>query len=168
MLDNAGLEELYRRYAADLMSFAHTTLHSWDAAEDVVHDVFLQLWQRRGDMDTSRNLRGYLYTATYNAALNRLQRDKRVAGDSKTDESLTSVLSESLPVDEQLATNERDTQIRHAVAQLPERIRQVAILRWAHDLTRSEIAATLGTSEKTVANQLQRAKELLKMLLKPD
>lgn len=155
-------EALYRAHAADLLSFAYSLLKSWPAAEDVVHDVFLGAWNRRESIDRSQSMRGYLYTSVYNSALNILKRDKRFAHQSSDDAPVNQIQSESLPADAQLGVAERDAQVRRAVAALPERMRQVAVLRWAYGLTRAEIAATLGTSEKTVANQLHRAGELLR------
>lgn len=157
------LEELYRAHASDLMSFAYAVSRSWDSAEDIVHDVFLQLWQRRSTIDFGRNLRGYLYTAVYNSALNRAKRDIRSVDDSG--ESLSVIPADVVLEDERLVADENAAKVRKAVAELPERMRHVAILRWAHDLSRAEIATILGTSEKTVANQLSRASELLREAL---
>ncbi len=157
------LEELYRAHASDLMSFAYSVTRSWDAAEDIVHDVFLKLWQRRDSIDIGRGLRGYLYTAVYNSALNHRKRDGRSVSDS--DEAFTSMVSDDIHEDERIVADESAAEVRRALARLPERMRHVAILRWTHDLSRAEIAETLGTSEKTVANQLYRASELLREAL---
>src|SRR5688500_9829233 len=60
--DRLAFEELYKIYARDLISFARTYLPI-GTAEDVVQDVFVSVWEKRGKLKIQSSLRGYLFGA---------------------------------------------------------------------------------------------------------
>jgi RNA polymerase sigma-70 factor (ECF subfamily) len=107
-------------------------------------------------------LRAYCFTVARNAIRQerrhaRIVHTTRRDATSSPDPSVAGVAVGSEPADAQLVHNEEQARIAAAVAALPERMREVFLLRWYGGLSYAEIARTMGTSVKTVDNQLARA-----------
>src|SRR5687768_12915666 len=66
-------DRLFLTYFNRLRRYAYRYVRSWEEAEDVVHDVFVQLWARRADLAAIDDVEAYLYTAARNRALARLK-----------------------------------------------------------------------------------------------
>ena len=77
--DRKAFDELCGRYYAMLVSYARLFMKD-DWAEDVVQDVFYNVWQNRAALDDSNSLYKYLLRSVYNRALNYLDKNRR-AGD---------------------------------------------------------------------------------------
>ena len=74
--DRKAFDELCRKYYAMLVSYARLFLKD-DWAEDVVQDVFYNVWQRRETLDDSNSLYKYLLRSVYNRSLNYLDKNRR-------------------------------------------------------------------------------------------
>src|SRR5688572_27887782 len=75
--DRAALGELYDRYASQALAVAVRVLEDRGTAEDVVHDVFVTVWQKVDRFDEARgSLRGWLLTVVRNRAIDRLRRTR--------------------------------------------------------------------------------------------
>src|ERR1041385_257226 len=74
--DSAAFEALFEGYFNRLRRYLYGYVRSWPDAEDLVHDVFLQLWRRRGWLATVRDLNAYLYHVARNQALNYLKHQR--------------------------------------------------------------------------------------------
>ena len=74
--DRKAFDELCRKYYAMLVSYARLFLRD-DWAEDVVQDVFYNVWQRRETLDDSNSLYKYLLRSVYNRSLNYLDKNRR-------------------------------------------------------------------------------------------
>jgi RNA polymerase sigma factor (sigma-70 family) len=70
----AAFEALFRAHYDGLLRFANRYVRSRAEAEELVHDVLLQVWIRRDALGPSHELKTYLFRATYNRALNHLRR----------------------------------------------------------------------------------------------
>lgn len=76
--DRKAFDILCREYYAAFISYARMFLPA-DGAEDVVQDVLLNVWSRRESLVEGRSLQGYILRSIYNAALNKLSKDKSAA-----------------------------------------------------------------------------------------
>jgi RNA polymerase sigma factor (sigma-70 family) len=76
--DQSAYVRLYRIYFRHLLRFAVSFVRSQPVAEEIVSDVFLQVWKIRRKLDTIHHLGVYLYTAVRNHCLNHLRREKRL------------------------------------------------------------------------------------------
>lgn len=74
--DRIAFNELYRRYYPSLRSYAELFLDE-EESEDVVQDVFLNVWLRKEGLDDSLSLQGYLLRSVYNSSLNILKKKGR-------------------------------------------------------------------------------------------
>lgn len=162
--DREAFTALYDRLAHRLFATARTMLASPSEAEDVVHDLFVELARMRHRLPDITDLDGYLFTMLRHAvgrrlrrrslawqALDRIGRERAEAGSFAT-------RAPELP-DEALAA---------AVAMLPPAQREVIGLKIDGGLTFAEIAAVIGTSANTAASRYRYALEKLRAALVPD
>jgi len=153
----AGSEEAFERlflaYYEDLCAFAAQYVSSSEKVEDLVQDVFLQVWERREVLDPEQSIQAYLYKSTRNGALKRLNREARwpTVQQELQDRSLRGRPGE------ELAHSEVEADVWEAVDALPDRRREIFLLSRQHHLTYAEIADLLDISVKTVETQMGRA-----------
>jgi RNA polymerase sigma-70 factor (ECF subfamily) len=157
--DVAAFEQLFRAYHPRLCGFAFSMLRDRAVSEELVQDLFMSIWEKRGRLDVQTSVRAYLFGALRNRALNRSAR-------ARMEEQWTelSAQAEGVAAVEYSDIGER---VRDAVAALPAACRNALTLRWQEDMSYAEIAETLGVSVKTVENNLARARALLREKL-PD
>ena len=160
-------ESAFAAHYRDLCEYVLRFVGSADAAQDVVQDLFLHLWDTRGPRDAVRLTQGYLYVAARNRALKYL-RHRRVADawiDRAAREEGPSA-AEGSPEDRYLQ-GELDRAVQHAIAGLPDRCREIFLLRRRQQYSYQEIAASLHLSLGTVKSQMWRATVRLRKTLAP-
>jgi RNA polymerase sigma-70 factor (ECF subfamily) len=129
-----------------------------------VQDVMLELWRRRETLAAESSPQAYLFQSTRNRALNHI-RHERVEKKSEPELTHHGELVSSGP--DHLVEEEIAIALREAVAELPDRCREVFELSRTHGLKYSEIATTLGISIKTVEAQMGKALRTLRAKLAP-
>jgi RNA polymerase sigma-70 factor (ECF subfamily) len=152
--DELAYAELFHRFAIVLQKFAEAIIHDGGAAEELVSDVFIRVWERRETLDQISNLRMYLYISVRNFSINHLRAHKHPVTVSLDEIPLD--LHDTLqttPLDD---TMERELveRLREAVLQLPLRCRVIFKLAKEDGLRHREIAELLQLSPKTVENQM--------------
>jgi RNA polymerase sigma-70 factor (family 1) len=160
-----AFKRLFDTHFEQLYRYALRYLRSAEEANDVVHDVFLQMWRHRQRIGLERDLRTYLYATTRNHALDRLKRRK--VEDRFRERQQGTILQEKPGAESELESRELAATIQRAIDTLPPRQREVLRLRWQQHLTYEEIAKTLNISPKTVAIHLSRGLQHLREAL-PD
>lgn len=158
--DPDGLERLVAAHWHPLVRYADGILGGDGSAEDAVQEAFIRLWSHRRAVYPGGSLRAFLYTLTRNAAIDERRRGARRAAAHAAGESE----SAACPL-EAAATSELARAAADAVSALPARRREVFILARFKGLTYREIAASMGVSEQTVANQLSAALRSLRRTL---
>jgi RNA polymerase sigma-70 factor (ECF subfamily) len=133
---------------------------SAEATEDIVQDLFLHLWDTRGPRDGLRLSRPYLYAAARNRALKHL-RHRRVV-EAWIDRASREEAPPSDTPEDLYLRGELEDALRRAIEELPNRCREVFVLRRRDQLGLNEIAARLGVSPATVKSHMWRAMVLLK------
>ena len=129
-----------------------------EATEDVVQEVFLQLFRHLQLGRSRANLRGWIFRVGHNLALKqRAKTTRRHRREGTWDASLAEfVVDPAADPEQQLADDRRSRRLRSVVQALPERDRQCLYLR-AEGLRYREIAKTLDVSLGSVAKSLTRA-----------
>ena len=162
--DLPAFERLFHEHVSPLTRFVYSYVKVWDVAEDIVHDVFMQLWLRQRKLEPVRDLAAYLYTIARYDALDYLRhagvenRHRRAhVHDGETTFPPTA--------EHELLASEVTAALQRAVDSLPERQREVVLLRWERQASYQEIAAKLRISPKTVDAHLQRAFAQLRKIL---
>jgi len=155
-LEGQNFERLFRDFFPPLMAFARKILGDEDDAREVVHQVFINLWEKRTEVDLSSSLKSYLFTSVHNRSLNVIRDRKKFSS-----EEVPEVAGE-WDVSAQIESMELEEKIRESIASLPEKCREIFELNRFSGLKYSEIASQLGISVKTVENQMTKALKILR------
>lgn len=173
--DPGAFEALFRAHYADLLRFARAQLGSHEEAEDVVHDVFLRVWEGRGAVGGDRSLRTYLLVAVRNRAIDRIRRRTwqsrwldPEAGVRDGEGIVRALEVAGAGFDSDPASvAELQQAILRALDELPERCRTAFLLCRDQELSYSEAATVMGVATATVKTQVARALASLRHSLAP-
>lgn len=157
--DESALAALYDRYAGMLSSVLNRILRDSQAAEEILQDIFYQLWRTASQFDSARgSLPGWLMVIARNRAISRLRKHNPSEGD-ELDENCV-----ALPVnlDNVVAQRELLGRVQGALDSLPKEQRTVLELAYFQGMTHSEIARHTGDPLGTVKTRLRSAVETLK------
>ncbi|RKR81861.1 RNA polymerase sigma-70 factor (ECF subfamily) [Mucilaginibacter gracilis] len=155
--------EIYDRYKGILFVHAYRRLANSEEAEDVIHDLFINLWNKREDLNIKNHMSGYLYTALRNRIFDVISR-KKIESAYMASIDLNLVASAYI-TDHKVRESELAKIIEKEIAALPEKMREVFLLSRKQNLNHKEIAEKLGISEQTVSKQITRALRILRMRL---
>ena len=148
--DRQAYRALYERYAPILLGLLSRILGDRGEAEDVLQEVFLQIWKKAGDFDERRGRAlHWLATIARNRALDRrstIESRRRLAPVAVPD------TAHQQPLDPVEAANvaEEARHLHRALAQIPEAQRQVLLLAYFDGLSQTEIAERVGLPLGTV------------------
>lgn len=161
--DTVVFIEIYNRYHAQLYAAACKRCSSAETAEEIVQDLFINLWRNRATIKINSSLSGYLFTSIRNMVLNQIQKE---AVRKKAYESL---ILENADYDnsteEILIANDLNYQVDINLGSLPDKCRSVFELSRKQYKSNKQIAHELGISEKTVENHITRALKYLRVSL---
>jgi RNA polymerase sigma-19 factor, ECF subfamily len=164
-VNDSAFEALFRKHYASLCAFALRYAREPSLAEELVQDLFADLWTRRATWEPrAGGERAYLLAAIRNRALN-LRKRQAVERDWEAAESVAEVRELHPPpahADQALETAEAEHQVHAALESLPERCRLVMHLRWREQLSYAQVAEVMGISVKGVENQLARGLKALR------
>ena len=151
-------QHIYMEYAPMLMRFAEKFVSGF-FAEDVVHDVFLKLWDKQVFRLPENDLKRVLYVSVRNACLDHL---RRVSLEQDIiDHRALQLKLEELDFfeasDELFMRKDLLELLMKKVAELPERSQEIFRLSYLKGMKAAEIAEQLGLSVRTVENQLYRS-----------
>ncbi|HMR84205.1 MAG TPA: RNA polymerase sigma-70 factor [Niabella sp.] len=152
--NEAAFARLYAMYARRLIVFSSSILHSREMAEEVVEDVFVKIWNKRGTLAGIENISVYLYTAIKNQSLSRLS--------DKAHKLMTAPFDDLNPVVEAInqdpysifITSEMLNRVNDAVETLPPRCKMIFKLIREDGLRYKEVAAILNISVNTIDAQM--------------
>lgn len=163
----AAFEAMYRAYHVPLWKYAYQFVHSRDAAQDVVQDVFVDLWERRTSLAIYRGLEAYLFVAVRNRAMDTVRRETRITEAEQGGDiaAMAGIGEASLSGPAPMLPSELEAALDHIVARLREPRRSVLILRWKQGWQYDEIAAALGLSVSAVKMQVSRSAAEIRPLL---
>ena len=157
----ADFEAMYRFYYENLCQFAHRFVNDTATSEDLVHNVFLNIWKNRADWILRGSLRTYLYQSVRNQAMNHLAH-KKVQNRSRLENLSIIPDPNRMNPEEKFTDEEFEEAVRKAVEQLPERRRIIWLMHREDKLTYREIAEVLDLSIKTVETQMSRSLKFLR------
>ena len=143
---------LFKRLYPGLMFYANRFLDE-DEAEDVVQDAFVELWEKRNEIDLGDSIHTFMYRSVYFKAIN-IIRHKNVENNySHPDENDTIRKMES---------NEINKEIFSVIESLPEKCKEVFKLSYLNDMKNKEIAELLNISLRTVEAHMYKALKFLR------
>jgi RNA polymerase sigma-70 factor, ECF subfamily len=161
--DPEALDRLLAVYWHPLVSYAvHLTRGSTDAAEDLVQEAFVRLWERHASFREGSLPAPVLYTIVRNLCSNHC-RTRRTRGLILRSVRFPTATTHT-PADE-YDGHQLEESIRDAIDALPARRREVFILARFHGLSYAEIAELMSLTPQTVANQMSSAISALRATL---
>ncbi|WP_316818400.1 RNA polymerase sigma-70 factor [Pedobacter nyackensis] len=153
--DERCFDAIYNHYSNRLFPFVDKMVRSRNLAEEIVQDIFVQLWINRHLLENVQYPTAYLFNIAANKTLTYL---KKISNNQKlVDKISAGYLDYSNDTEEQLILKESAKIIEMAVAQLPQQRRLIWELSRNEGLTHQQIADKLGISTSTVNNQLGHA-----------
>jgi RNA polymerase sigma-70 factor (family 1) len=161
---DALFHKLFVTYFSPLRRYVYRYLRAWEEAEDVVHDIFVQLWARRESIEAIEDVDAYLYTAARNRALSRLERHAREEAWRVSEAAYASSSDPPISPERDLRRAEIRAALQRALDALSPRQREVLLLHWRGE-TYDAIGAALGISPKTASVHASRAFEALRAQL---
>lgn len=160
-----SFELIFKTYYVKLCNYAVGYTNQLEIAEDLVKDTFLNIWNKREDLEIKSSLSGYLFRCVHNSCINYLKRGK-----SKNTLSLDDLSNIELKLKQPLSTDyllenifakELQDYIFNQIDKLPKQCREIFTLSRFENLSHKKIAKKLDISENTVKVQIYRA--LLKL-----
>lgn len=155
--------ELIDQYGEGLMRLAYTYLKNKQASEDIVQDVFMRAYEKRGDFKGESSYKTYLYRMTINRCYDHLRSwsFKNVQLSNK----LTSIFQSENTTEKTAMINDEKFMLGKEILSLPLKYREVLVLYYYKELSVEEIANILTCSPNTIKTRLKRAREKLKLQL---
>ena len=154
--DVAAYQKLFFHFFLPLKSFSFSILKSKETAEEIVSDIFIEIWARRKQLLEIEDLKMYLYISVRNASLRKLQQKQKTIilslEDLEVEFASADPNAETFLINHELAQK-----IDHAIETLPQQCKIIFKLAKQDNLKYKEIAQLLNISVKTIDNQLSTA-----------
>jgi RNA polymerase sigma-70 factor (sigma-E family) len=158
---DTAVERVFREHRLTMVRLARLLVDDRETAEDVVQDAFAALHRRWGWRRRAEGAHGYLRTSVVNGARSVLRRRRTVRRNPQpADDTLTAE-----PADGGVLLAEEHSDVLAALHRLPERQREVIVLRYWAELPEAQIAATLGISLGAVKSSASRGRDAIAAML---
>ncbi len=154
-----ALQMMYSNYYSILCSQVYSILKDSVTAEDIVQDVFYEVWRKKDELKIQQSVLAYLKRACRNKTLNYI-RDNNFKWEE--DAVLSEMEDHGYTTDEMISAEELNAIIHDVIANLPERCGIIFSLSRFEEMSYNEIAKDLGISVKTVENQISKALKILR------
>ena len=163
--DQKAFDMLFDRYWSCMYTSAYNYLRDTEISAEIVHDVFLNIWQKRKEFQII-SVKNYLTSSTRYHVYKCLKERKASAlvyVENYKDDLNAKQENEG---EERLVRLDLESSIQGHLLQLPKRCREIFLLSRMQQMNNDEIAAHLGISKRTVENQLTHALKFLRLHLK--
>ena len=158
LVDYFKAQTLIKRYSLiDVESGDSNMLESRAEAEDAVQELFLKLWETRDRLDEIQSPKAYSIRLLKNLCLNRIRQARQLRFTAQLPEA-----EAGRPQDEALDARKRLDKVLEGIKALPERQREILVLRIFEGRSYAEIARQTGMSQATLRVLLARARKTLK------
>lgn len=162
-LDRSSFEQLFRLHYQGMCYFALKYVKDMDIAREIVQDAYAGLWEKRENIDMERVVKSYLTTMVFNRCSNHLRDNRKFDPYLLHAENLTEM--QQTDGADILVQSELQIQIDNAIAELPEKCREIFLLSRNENLKYQEIAEKLVLSVKTVEAQMSKALQHMRIRL---
>lgn len=162
--DESALKKLYHLYYDRLFRFAMHLVKNEMSGEEIISDLFFNIWQNRKKLTSIRDLDSYLFASVRNRCLNHIDKENRRPKSEALSTSIEYIPDGSDP-ENMVITDELNRVLSHAVESLPDRCRIIFKLAREDELKYREIADILGISVRTIDAQMNIAKQKIEEVL---
>lgn len=158
-------DKIFRTYYSDLVNYCYRFVNDDDTAEEIVQNIFTNLWIKHESLSINSSLKSYLYKSVQNQAINYINYLKQK---NKYKEYIAlSDLGNNVDTSTTSAIEENDIKLylNETILMMPEKCREVFELKRYEGLKNKEIAEKLNISTKTVEKHITKALSLLKQTM---
>lgn len=164
-LSEEQLKQTMDQYGEYLIRLAYLYVKDWQAAEDIMQEVFLAYYRKVDQFEQRSSLKTYLSKMTINKCHDHLRSWKNRRSFFST--SIGNLISRSHTPEEAVVQQSGQADLMSKVMELPIKYREVILLYYYQECNGNEISQLLDCSENTVKTRLKRAKALLKDQVDP-
>lgn len=161
--DKSALTELYNKFWQLLYVSSYNVIKDKELCEDIIQDVFMDIWNNRENLDIKISLKGYLYACARYKVFNQIKKKKDKIHVEFFDD-LDKRFQHSTP-ETQMMHEELVQQMSFIIGTLPEKCQLVFKLSRDEQLSHKEIAVRLDISTKTVENHITKALQVIRLSL---
>jgi RNA polymerase sigma-70 factor, ECF subfamily len=158
--------ELVLRYQNKIFAYVYKIVNHKEEAEDIVQESFIKVYKNLNSFDADRKFSSWLYRISHNEAINYLKKNRK--GNTlyyEGDEFLMNSLRVDKDFIHDLIIGEDDKMLKSALEKLPDKYKEVIILKYLEEKSYEEISEILQKPVSTVGTLINRAKSQLKNLL---
>jgi len=170
--DIPSFEGLFRFYYPRMRRYAIHFLQDEEEANDLIQDVFMQLWTKRDELNEEKNIIAFLFTLLKNKCLNSLKKkvveNKYIQKQSFLSSELLYDLSMTQTTDFKSMESQLNVEIESLISQMPDKCGVVFRLKWIEGKKIKEIASTLNISTTMVDKHLARGLDIARKKIHPD
>ncbi len=166
--DQDNFEFLVDRYEKKLFRFVKRFMgFDNETVEDILQEVFIKIYVNLNDYDSDFSFSSWAYRIAHNETINHLRKNEKIKTvpletDDEETGDLINILSSEINVAEDISKKDMNERVRKAIQMLPEKYREILLLRYIEDFDYKEISDVLKIPMGTVATQVNRAKEKFK------
>lgn len=149
--DSSAFDLLFKKYYKSLVRYIRSISNDIHISEDIVQQVFMNLWLDRNNIKINKTVKGYLYWMSYTSYINQYRKTKH--RELLLDNIREKVIRDAIPENEELTAN-RIKKLKQLIQALPPVCREVLELSKIRGLKYSEIAEKMNISKKTVESHM--------------
>jgi RNA polymerase sigma-70 factor (family 1) len=159
--DEISFEHLMMNYSSSLFRYTMGIIHNRESSEEIVSDVFLEVWESRKNLLAIGNFKAWLYTIAYHKTISYLRsipKAEEVSYELIEDFKMSPIESP----DEEIINKEEIEAINKAIQKLPPKCKHVFYLAKIEKIPYKEISRILNISVKTINNHIAYAMAKIK------
>ncbi len=161
--DQNALKQLFALYYEQITGRLYKMVPDLQLAEDMVQEVFINLWQKREQIRINTSVQSYLMVSARNRLFNHLRANKHILEEIREFHVADSTKDDA---QKEMEQSEIQRQVHRAIDRLPIKSRTVFVMSRFEEMSYKEIALSLGVSVKVVEYHMSKAlKELKQSLL---
>ena len=166
LTEEQAFELIFRKYYVRLCGFANKFIANAAEAEEIVQEVFLNIWAKKDRLKLDDEIKPYLFKSVQNLCFNFIEHQKVIDNYYSVIEVVYKNQKEDFDTYESVLFTEFQAKVDEAIGSLPEECRKIFRMSREDGLKYTEIASKLDLSVKTVETQMSRALSKLKTELK--
>ena len=154
-----AFEHIYKKYHMLLYDFIYARIGSIEGCEEIIQNIFLNVWQKRTQLKPEGNLKAYLYQSARNAISNFIRHE--FIRDKKREQN-DFLYNSTISPETELLNSEMVAFFKRAINKLPPKRKEIFLYAFDEGLSRQEIADMQNISIKTVEDHLWKAVKFIR------